>query len=345
VERMVDGMLVLDTRHRVVDLNPAARRKLEPMLAQPLGRRMDEALQSWPELVAALTGPPLPHGTIARGAEPDAGTYAVSITPLFDPHGQHVGRLVTWHDVTGLRRQQDEVTQQRQAVATLAERDRLGKELHDGLGQTFGFLHIEAQAARDALNRGQVPLTDTYLARIISVAQEAQRDVREFLLGVRTGDALSLGFFEQLEDYLVRYRQQHAIEVEFDRPPSLTNDTIEPIVQVQLLRIIQEALANTRQHATATEARITFACEEDTVHVVIEDNGQGFDAATLREHQNGHYGLRFMRERVEEVGGTLQIETATGRGVRVSVHVPVRKAEKATRADRVTKSRSTSKGA
>ena len=263
VERMVDGMLVLDAQDRVVDLNPAARRLLAPMPAEPIGRRMEDALRNWPELLAALHGPPIAHTTISHGTEPGAGVYAVSISPLTDAHGQPAGRLITWHDVTILRQQQEEVTQQRQALATLAERDRLGKELHDGLGQTLGFVHMEAQAGRDALGRGENAVADSYLARIVSVAQEAQRDVREFLLGVRTGGASSLGFFEELEDYLARYRRQTRLQVELDRPPALTDEVIEPAVQVQLLRIIQESLANVRQHAAATEVRITFACEGD----------------------------------------------------------------------------------
>ena len=158
----------------------------------------------------------------------------------------------------------------------------------------------------------------------MSVSQEAQKEVREFLLGVRTGDALDLNFFEQLEVYLDRYRRQHPIHVKLVRSSSLTNDTLGPIVQVQLLRIIQESLANVRQHATATEVRITFACEGDTVCLTIADNGQGLAPAALRDRQEGHYGLCFMRERAEEVGGTLQIETIPGRGVTVRVRVPTR---------------------
>ena len=163
VERMVDGMLVLDAQDRVVDLNPAARRMLEPLFAEPIGRQMEDTLQRWPELVSALHDSPVVRATISRGAEPDPGTYFVSLSQLIDPRGQRAGRLITWHDVTSLRQQHEETAQQRLALATLAERDRLGKELHDGLGQTLGFVSMEAQAACEALSRGQAALADTYL--------------------------------------------------------------------------------------------------------------------------------------------------------------------------------------
>ena len=324
VERMNDGMLVLDLQGRVIDLNPSARRLLGPLPTSPIGQQMEDALRGWPELLEAVGDPPVARTTISHGTEPVPETYAVSIAPVTDNRSQPAGRLITLHDVTLLRRQQEEVAMQRQAVAALAERDRLGKELHDGLGQTLGFIGMEAQAARDALSRGQDATTDAYLDRIVSVAQEAQGDVREFLVAVRTGDMLDRGFFEGLEAYLVRYRRQHSFQIELARPSTLTDDALEPAVQAQLLRIIQESLANVRQHAAATEVRIAFEREENTVRVTIADNGKGADPAALRDRQEGHYGLRFMRERAEEVGGTLQIESSPGRGVTVSVRVPAR---------------------
>ena len=324
VERMHDGMLVLDLQERVIDLNPPTRRLLGPLSAEPIGRPMADALRGWPELLAALHGPPVAQATITHGADSAAETYAVSIAPFTDKRGHPAGRLITLHDMTLLRQQQEEVLKQRQAVAALAERDRLGKELHDGLGQTLGFIRMEAQAARDALSRGQDATADTYLARIVTVAQEAQGDVREFLVAVRTGDVLDRGFFAGLEAYLIRYRRQHPFQIELFCPPTLTDAALEPAVQAQLLRIIQESLANVRQHATATEVRITFACEGDTLEVAIEDNGQGFDPAALHDRQEGHYGLGFMRERAEEVGGTVQISASPGRGVKVNVRVPAR---------------------
>lgn len=328
VEGMIDGMLVLDAQGRVVDLNPAACWLLAPLPAKPIGRRMEDALHNWPELLSALHGPPATHATISHDAEPGAGVYALGISPLADSHGQPAGRLITWHDVTILHQHQEEVTQQRQALATLAERDRLGKELHDGLGQTLGFVHMEAQAGRDALGRGQVDLADSYLARIASVAQEAQEDVRDLLLAVRAAaGAPGRGFFEGLEDYLARYRRVHPIQVELDRPTTLTDEALEPAVQVQLLRIIQESLANVRRHAGATVVRITFAHEGARVRVAIEDDGQGFDPVTVQNRKAGHYGLRFMRERAEEVGGALEIQTALGRSVKLIVQVPARQSE------------------
>jgi signal transduction histidine kinase len=327
VERMKDGLLVLDARGRVIDLNPAAGQHLSPLPAAPVGRLMEDVVRGWPELLAALQSPPVTAATISRGTDPAAGAYLLSIQPITGPRGQPAGRLITWHDVTRLRQQTDESAQQRQALATLAERDRLGKELHDGLCQTLGFVRMETQAARDALSIGQLALADTYLARIVAVTQDAQDDVREFLLAVHTGNASVRGLFEELDGFLARYRLHHPFRIEVVRPPTLTDDAIEPSVQVQLLRIIQESLANARRHAAATEVHITFACVGDDVHLTIEDNGQGFDPEALDGRRGDHYGLRFMRERAEEVNGALQIETAPGQGFKVKVRVPARRGE------------------
>ena len=74
VERLVDGMLVLDPQDRVVDLNPAARRLLEPLPTEPIGRHMEETLQSWPELLAAVRGPPLARHHRSHAAQDQTRT-------------------------------------------------------------------------------------------------------------------------------------------------------------------------------------------------------------------------------------------------------------------------------
>jgi signal transduction histidine kinase len=324
VERMNDGMLVLDLQGRVVDLNPQTRLLLAPLPVEPTGQPMAEALRAWPELLEALRDPPAARATISRGTGSSPEAYTVSTTPITDTRGQPAGRLIILHDVTLLRQHQEEVLQQRQAVAALIERDRLGRELHDGLGQTLSFIQMEAQAARDALSHAQPATADAYLARIVAVAQEAQGDIRAFLVAVRTGTAFERGFFAGLDDYLARYRRQYPFHIALTRPVMLTDAALEPIVQAQLLRIIQESLANVRQHAAATEVRITFRCEADFVCVEIDDNGQGVDPVALHSRQGGHYGLRFMRERAEEVGGTLEFATTPGSGFKVSVRVPAR---------------------
>jgi signal transduction histidine kinase len=95
---------------------------------------------------------------------------------------------------------------------------------------------------------------------------------------------------------------------------------------VQLIRIMQEALANVRKHAHASAAKVVFTFNACWIQVRIEDDGVGFDAARLFQAQGQRFGLLSMRDRAEAVGGTFQIFSAPGCGTQVIVEVPCKSA-------------------
>jgi signal transduction histidine kinase len=93
-------------------------------------------------------------------------------------------------------------------------------------------------------------------------------------------------------------------------------------VRVQLIRIVQEGLANVRKHAHASAAQVVFTFDAGRIQVRIEDDGVGFDVARLFQAEGQSFGLRSMRDRAEALGGTLRILSAPGRGTRVIIEVP-----------------------
>ena len=106
-------------------------------------------------------------------------------------------------------------------------------------------------------------------------------------------------------------------------PETMQDGVFEPSIEVQLLRILQEALTNVRKHARADCVRIVFAFENHRASVTVQDNGQGFDPGVWSEDSGKHVGLRVMRERAEEVGGSLSLHSIPGQGTEVVVEVPV----------------------
>ncbi|MBI4287155.1 MAG: histidine kinase, partial [Chloroflexi bacterium] len=92
--------------------------------------------------------------------------------------------------------------------------------------------------------------------------------------------------------------------------------------EVQVIRIIQEALTNVRKHARASHAWVRIGSEGDQVVVSIEDDGQGFDATRIKRGDWPHFGLQTMKERAESVRGTLEIASNPGRGTRLVFKVP-----------------------
>ena len=186
IEQMREGVLVLDPDRRIVDLNPAAERILgvpSPAARRP-GRR-----DLLPSLSDASRGPTTARpgaAEIRLGAGSTRREYVPQISALRHRGGFRLGYLIVLHDVTDQREAQARNVEGQRALATLQERDRVARELHDSLGQVIGYVKMQAQAARELLARQQWHQADQHLAQLVAVAQDAHADVREYVLGARS---------------------------------------------------------------------------------------------------------------------------------------------------------------
>lgn len=153
--------------------------------------------------------------------------------------------------------------------------------------------------------------------------QEAHFEVREYIVGARAGASADCDFFPALDDYLRGVRQSCGLAVRLNMSPELTDGAFQPMIRAQLLRIIQEVLTNVRKHAWATAVDIRIMVRDGCAETVIEDDGAGFDPALLEREPGQRFGLSFMRERAEEVGGTVHVHSAPGAGTRVIISIPL----------------------
>jgi signal transduction histidine kinase len=182
---------------------------------------------------------------------------------------------------------------------------------------------IQGQAVRRLLARGEVAAADDQVGRMVEVARDADIDIRESILGLRVALAEG-GIWPSLATYLGQYEQRYGIHTELRRPATLGDGAFEPLVEVQLLRIVQEALTNARKHSRARSVWVTFAAQDGCAQVTVQDDGCGFDAGEVYGDSNGRVGLRVMRERAEEIGGSLAVQSRPGEGTRVIVTAPLR---------------------
>ena len=209
-----------------------------------------------------------------------------------------------------------------QSMSALEERDRIGRELHDGLAQVLGYLHLKSKAVEGLLSSGQMAQVQAGLHEIQEVAQEAYGDVRESILGLRTTITPGVGFIPTLTEYLHRFSQQSGISARLVMGDDAKME-FAPAAEIQLLRIIQEALTNIRKHSQASRAWIRFEADGEGAVITVEDDGRGFDPSRIGQDSQEHFGLQTMRERAESVGGTLHISTEPGQGTRVIVQLPL----------------------
>jgi signal transduction histidine kinase len=209
-----------------------------------------------------------------------------------------------------------------QNVAILEERVRIGRELHDGLAQVLGYLHLKSKVLERLLSSDGADQALAELHEMQEVSRDAYRDVRESILGLRTTVTQDKGLIPTLRQYLHLFSQQCGIRAELVSRPDVKME-FEPHAEIQLLRIVQEALTNVRKHSQASRAWVRFEAEQDEQLLIVEDNGRGFDPSRMGQDLSQHFGLKTMRERAEGVGGSLEISTQPGQGVKVIVRMPL----------------------
>jgi signal transduction histidine kinase len=209
-------------------------------------------------------------------------------------------------------------------TATLEERERLAREMHDRLAQDLGYLHLQVALTEGLLGENRVAQAQTNLRELKQVSEITYTDVREAIFNLRTVLASGLRFLPSLEGYLSEYRLHYGLETHL-MVDGVDLARFPPDVDVQLFRIIQEALANVRKHARANKVRIGFQKEADSIGIEIEDDGCGFELEGEAQAAASSFGLQIMRERAECVGGTLDVSSSPGGGTRVRVQVPYEK--------------------
>jgi len=206
--------------------------------------------------------------------------------------------------------------------AVLAERERIAREMHDSLAQVLGVTHLRLRALDTREEVSDNPVVAVELAELADICEDAYQDVRESILGLRDSSKTERGLEDNLRAYLTKYSQQCKIEA------SLSSDldhelALSPRCEVQVIRVIQEALTNVRKHSGAKSAIVRINESDSSTTFVVEDDGHGFDQGGSPFDRDG-FGLFTMRERMALLNGSLTIDSAPGRGTRVTASVPER---------------------
>jgi signal transduction histidine kinase len=199
-------------------------------------------------------------------------------------------------------------------VAVAEERGRIGREMHDGMAQVLAYVNTKAQAIQQYLKTGKTREASLQLDQLSAAAREAYTDVREGILALRSQPTADRSLEEVLKEYFAQWQISSGIagELTLDEPLSLP-----PRVELQLLRVIQESLANVRKHARANRVRVSVRRRVSGLEALVEDDGIGFDPESVARAELPRFGLTIMRERAESAGGRLEVESHAGGGTRV----------------------------
>ena len=213
--------------------------------------------------------------------------------------------------------------QQVQDVAILEERDRIAREMHDGFAQVLGYVNTKASAVRHLLTDGRTEEAGEVVAQLEEAARQVYADIREAILGLRVTNQDDGALVPRITHYLELFGRLADIKVRCRLQDGVTDVRLPVAAEIQVLRIIQEALSNVRKHARATDVMVSLSSRNGHLRAVVADNGCGFDPANYERGEWPQFGLQTMRERAEAVGGRFHLRSLLGHGTRVSVAIPL----------------------
>ena len=319
IRNMIDALLVVDQNGYIADLNPAAK-TLFPQLPSTENRKFEELLGVWPQLAAINDSLGVPRQEIRREYPEGSRYYELNLTSITATAagGQLLGKVIILKDITQQKQTQHQLLEQQKALSIIAERDRLSREIHDGQGQIWNYLRLELQTIRKMLNNNEMTTAGTKLDQLIGIAKDLHTDARESITGLKNTAASDWDFVANLREYLGWYERNYAILTRITLPEKSVVGLFNYLRQVQLFRIIQEALTNVRKHAQAQHVEVIIEKLEREAIVRIVDDGCGFNPGSIFA-ESLSYGLKIMKERAEEVGGRFLIESKPGIGTMVAI--------------------------
>jgi signal transduction histidine kinase len=204
-----------------------------------------------------------------------------------------------------------ELFERAQHAASLEERQRLARELHDSISQALYGIALGARTAATLLERDPAAATEP-VDYILSLAEAGLAEMRALIFELRPESLESEGLNAAIRKQVEAVQARHGIQVDFApcEEPDLPLEVKEAVY-----RIAQESLTNIVKHSQATRVHITLVSAAGGFELHVEDNGKGFDTS---DEFPGHLGLHSMRERAEKLGGRLEITSREGYGTRVT---------------------------
>ena len=207
---------------------------------------------------------------------------------------------------------------QAEQLAVLEERQRLARELHDSVTQALYSVTLYADAARMAFSAEKWDALERNLQEVRNMSREAMYDMRLLVFELRPFMLETEGLASALRARLAAVEGRSGLKTEV----LVEEERRLPIkMEEELYRIAQEGLNNVVKHARAMQVQIRLKYDEKTVSLEMNDDGRGFEPEAA--HQSGGFGLQGIHERVQQLGGTLNIESAPLRGTRLSVRIPL----------------------
>ncbi|QIN83885.1 HAMP domain-containing protein [Rubrobacter tropicus] len=209
----------------------------------------------------------------------------------------------------------ENLLQARGELATLEARNRFARDLHDSVKQQVFATSLQIAAAR-ALIRKDTESAESHLGQADDLVRQAQKELNILIAEMRPAALEGKGLTGALRDYATRWSEGAEIPAEF----RVRGEREAPLeVEQALFRVAQESLANVARHSGAGRAEVDLSYTARELTLLVSDNGRGFDPS---QGSGGGFGLQSMRERLVKLGGRITVDSAPGKGTRVTAVCP-----------------------
>ena len=199
-----------------------------------------------------------------------------------------------------------------------AERQKLSRQMHDGPAQAMSNFILQTEIAMRLLDvdAGQAK---EELGNLKAAAMGTFQKVRNFIFELRPMMLDDLGLIPTIRKYVDAFKDQTGLDVSLT--VTGTERRLEPYLEVMIFRAVQELLGNASRHSQATLVKILLDIGNEIIRVSVDDNGKGFDPVSVLNGSS--LGLKLIRERAEMLGGTFDVDSAAGKGSRISFSIPI----------------------
>ncbi len=214
------------------------------------------------------------------------------------------------------------VTLEKLVNAQEAERKRLSRQMHDGPAQALSNFIVQAEIATRLFDVDPSRAKEE-LENLKNAAMDTFQKVRMFITGLRPMMLDDLGLVPTLKRYIDGFKDETGIEAKITIKG--TESRLQPYLEVMIFRAVQELMNNVVHHnqdaAVKPQINVQMVIESNLVRVMVSDNGKGFNPDEISDEKS--FGLKLIRERVEMLGGYMEIDSAIGQGARITFQIPV----------------------
>jgi signal transduction histidine kinase len=253
-----------------------------------------------------------------------------SVVPLRDGEGSLMGAVSCLQDISVQKRAEERLQETHDRLQLMSrrlvesqetERRHIARELHDEVGQTLTVAEMNLQAV---LNSPSAARLKEHLNESLQAVGRVLGQVRDISLSLRPSMLDDLGLEPALRWYTRQQAGLTGLQAAFEA--DTLKDRLDPVIETACFRVAQEALTNVSRHADARSLTVTLRQEDDRLHLVVRDDGVGFDVGAQRQQavQGASLGLLSMEERATLVEGTLELRSAPGQGTEVHAWFPLK---------------------